>query len=563
MEKSGCATVVSVVIGLVFVLGIIFTGGGRGGNVADPLSSTVNVAATLDGQPIMASAIEEMAQSQVQNYAQQMPSLPPFFEASAYGNAVDQQVNGVALLILAERKNVKLDDESIIARVTPQLEQMSGSIRENLVATGKLKADASEADFAAAVKSTYGKTLEELKQAQLDDVKSRLASPDSAQSLRMALANEAVLEALTAAGPVNDETLERSFNSFNCKRVYLTADKHKGENLQELAEKIKKEIDGGLKFEQAMEKYSDEPAAEGKTKAENTFIVTGNTLMLDPDYDPVGKLKPGEIAIVPMGPTISIFKLVGITPETPGDLKDKKEEYRKMLAQQLAVRVMQQELKDIRTKGKLEWKSKGYQVMFDWYTGQTDPVIGSDPVKRKQHIEEIEQRAASVINTGDMGEKAAVLARYMAFNTLWGEASPEGQKAMRSKRIEVLQQVADISGGVPLFLELLDLHVEEGNGPGAVAALTSAIDGIQADFSPTAQSQFSEIQAKLLVLEQKKLIDAEGLKAAREGLNRWRTDKIEADRAAAEAKKAEQEAQKQADAEAKKEREANAGKPKK
>ena len=49
------------------------------------------------------AAIEEMAQSQVQNYAQQMPSLPPFFEASAYGNAVDQQVNGVALLILAER----------------------------------------------------------------------------------------------------------------------------------------------------------------------------------------------------------------------------------------------------------------------------------------------------------------------------------------------------------------------------------------------------------------------------------------------------------------------------
>lgn len=553
LEKSGCSTIVSIIIGLVFIAGIVAVGfmGNQGGPGPTPDGAQGDAVATVEGEPVTASAIESMAQQQMQMFAQQMSSLPPTLEASTYGYATEEQMKAAALLALAKKRGITLGEEEVIRILAPEIEDSINQRRKELVDSKDLKEGASEAEFAEAYKKKFNQTPAEAKQQQIDFIKGNLKTPETARQILTYSANQAVLTKIADSMKISDEELAKSYDDFVMKRIYLDPVKRKGEDVAKLAEKIVAEVKGGLAFEDAMNKYSDEDAGEGKTKGESTFIASGTTLQLDPEFEPVKKLKVGEILTMPMSGGISIFKLDAIQSGKPEDFDAKKEEYRKQLIERLSVRQMQDELKKAIEGPNVKWQSDGYKVLHDWYRLQSDRDLALDPEKKRQAVSEIVKRSGEALNDAQ-GSKMALITQYTAFMDLWNTSTAAEKEKLKDLRLTVYNQTADSSPTMSLLFELIDLNVENKRIEAAGERLLQAANTIQNDFTPQGQANYGDVANKLQKLKEGKHVTPEVEKQVMDLLNQWRNDRTAAEKAEAEAKKLEEEDRKRAEAEAKK-----------
>lgn len=555
MEKSGCAMVVSIVIGLVFIAGIALTGcpGARGGATPPPSEVAENAVATVGGEAVIEPLVEEMAQQQLGMFTQQMTSIPPFLEANAYGYAVDEQIRGTALFVVAKNRKIDLSPDRVIDIMAPEVDKQLLEERSKMIQDKTLKEGASEAEWTEAFKKKFGgQTPAQAKDNQLKSFRQQLEDKVRGMTFRRYAANIAVLKSFESEIKVTDEDLKKSFDSYNTKRIFLDQSKRPGEDLQKLADKIVAEVKAGKSFETAMNEYTDESPGEGKPKSENSFIVGGTTISLDEQFAPLVGMKVGEIKIAAMTGGVSIFKLNAIVPELPADFEKNKEKLRKEHAERLAIKAMQDELMKIKDSDQVVWKSEGYKVVADWYKGQSDPKQVGSKAMRTAFMKDIMERAKKAIAAGQIGEKQAILTRYVAFSDLWGQSTDAEKKTMRPERLEVLGQVADSSGSFAVLIELVDMLIEDKKGEEAAERLSQASSTMQGDFGPSGQNNFGDVASRLEKLKAGKLAGDEALKRIQEGLNQWRTEKIESEKAAAEAKKQEEAEKKKIEEEEKK-----------
>lgn len=531
--------------------------GMSGGGGPNPSGQDGPVVATVGDVPVTENAIWAMAQQSLVSLSQQyQQTLPPSMEPQFVAGATEQQVKGALLMELAKRKGVVLDEAAIMQAMGVEADRSIEMQKQQLIMGGKLKADASPALVEAAMKEAYGgKTPEEAKKTYLENFQKSLSDPAKMAEAAMHTANTLVMDKLKSEVPATDEIVKASYNLYNCKRVFLKTDKHVGEDLVKKAEGIIAEIKGGLKFDAAMDKYSDDlpdKDAKGKDKPkhENKLILDEKTMTLNESYSPVLKLKPGEVG----GPYtfgdggVSIVTFIDKGTQLPPDYEKEKAKYAKDYQESMGAKTLQDELDKLAASNIVDWKSPAYHVLYDIVVWEQAPTTQKlSPADKTSQLEAFVKRAEEA-KTDPMGSRAAPIARFRAFSQIWSGSTDAEKAKLTDTRIGVLQDFLQISESSDYRLELADLLAVKKDAAGVTENLKMAAASIGSDFGPSGQKVFSDVQAKLGKFQAANLINAEQVKVVRDDLDAWRKNKAEKDKFDKEQKASEEKMRKEAEA---------------
>jgi hypothetical protein len=548
MEKSGCGYVVGGVLALVLVAGIVFTGqcGGQQAQQQRTRSEAAVVAIVGEGR-IYADDIEQSAQAQIQPLAQQLEVVPPEFLANAKALVLDQMIREHLVLHMARQRGVKLTDEELINYASRSLDEAIQQQRRIWEAEGKLKAGATDAEFEALVQKEAGRSLSEVREQTLSDLRQALQDPSQRDRQYAAYAMQAVIDAEGAKVQPTDEELRRSFNLYTFQRVTLSPDATRDE-----AEKILQEIRGGLGFEAAMNRYSRETPEEGQRVSDLTSVLTYDMMAGDPTYRPLVELQQGqvsEVIMLPSGP--AIYRLQNVDAQVPEDLTQNIEEHRKSFANRQAQQRFHQELEEAKKTVNIEWRSEGYRVLYDWSQVHLETMT-APPAERQKALREIASRAAQAMDTDNvpMGGEAAALAHYVAIDTLWTAADETQRTELRQERIDSVTRVLDLMENVELRLTLVDLYAQEKNQESASRQLVEAARS-NTSLGAMGQQFFNEINNRLERLRNQNLLEPGTEEQVQAEQERWRRERAEQEQFEEEQRRQEEEARKQAEAEQK------------
>lgn len=566
IEKPGCTWIFSIIMVLIMA-SFIFTGSqcrNQGNMTPNPNAS--GAVATVGDYAVTEKAIWDMANQSLQSFAQQLGGqVPPGLEATFVGSATNEQVKAGLLLEFAKRKNVDLSDDSVLGATRKAIEEELANRKNQLIGQGKLKADASAAIVDSVMEKEYGQNPKAFQEAVIKSYTEALADPARRDQVLVSSANSLVMEKLGQDVPSSDADIKSFYDLYLAKRVFLKTDAHPGEDLNKKADGILKEIKGGLSFADAMDKYTDDPPGQGKKKHDNEFQVDGKTAGLNAAYEPITKLKAGEIG----GPYtlgdggVSIVQFGSKTSQPPADFDKKKDEYRKNYQRDRAARVLQDGLEALRKENLIKWSSPAYQTLYDLTNFQTDPdAMKLDPKGKRAKLDEFMKRAADA-KSDPLGSRAVPLIMFSAFSQIWSAATDAEKTELTPKRIEVLQEVLATTESSELRLELADLLGVKKDGVGVAENLRFAATSIASDFGANGQRVFGDIQARLKKFKDAGIIDAKQEKDVRDVLDQWKKDKAEMDRMEREQKAEQEKLKKEADAATKKDAEKAKTEPKK
>ncbi len=560
IEKPGCAWTFGILMVIVMGMGMVMQQGGCGrgpqdgpgqANPADQAS-----VAKVGKYPVTEDSIWNMANQTLNMFSQQLGgSVPPSLVATYVGSATEQQVNAGLLLELASRNNVSLDDAAIMKATEKAVDDEIERRKQELISQKKLSATASPAVFESAHKTAYqNQTPKEFREAILKQYQEALKNPVQRNQILVSSANTLVMDKLASQVPSGEDAVKAFYDVYMCKRVFLKNEAHPGEDLLKKAEAIKKEIEGGLNFLDAMDKYTDDAPGPKKKKRDNEFQVDGKTAALNESYGAITKLKAGEVG----GPYtlgdggVSIVQFNTKVNQLPADYATKKAQLIKDYQRDNAAKLLQEGLKKLKGENLVKWESPAYHALYDLVTfDQSEEARSLDPKAKTTKYEEFMKRGQEAM-ADPLGMRAAPLVLFQAFSQIWNQASAADKAKLTDKRIEVLKEVLQQTESTDLRLELADLLSTKKDGAGISECLRLAASSIASDFGPNGQRFFSDIQGKLIKFKANNILSAEQEKEIRDILNQWVKDKAESDKFEAENKKAEAEAKAKADAEEKK-----------
>ena len=540
-------------------MALVFVGGtfyqcGRGAAAQERTSQSNSPAVvTVAGTPVSVDEMERGIQSDKSRMMDQMsqpgqpaPALNPGMEVMIAGQSVGTALNRAALQSLALKEGVDFGDEKLKAAAAQEYDQQMEQGKTQLMMQGKLKPGATQADFEAAFKAQTGKTVAEQKAAFFSQVEKILGDPAQKQALIASFAGPMYLEFAKAKVNVSDEDLKASYNSYVVKQVLFRAVPGSKTNPKVQAEKVLSEIKGGLKFEDAMNRYSSDTPMTGKKVSDNTINVSANDLDTVDQYKPLKGLKQGDttgVVTVPMG--LAIYKIDKITSNLPKDFDKEKAKYRETLARKVATDQLTKKLKDFTTGPDVKWGSDGYKVFYDFSKLGEDQSLITDPAKKQAALVAIVDRAKKVIASGQGWEqRPAALTFYGALDQMYN--APGADKAKLSDdRIASIEAVLQGSEDSTLRMELVNLFAEKKQMDKAANALLLAAQS-NSDFSGAGQQRFGEIAAKLQMLRGDKTFPNEVAVEIEKAQGSWRDQKIQFDKAQAEEKRREDEERRKA-----------------
>lgn len=550
MESKGCQGIVFLILGALAFSMIFSTCGGPGRGGPD-LTQESQPIASVGNFPITEKMVVDMAEQTLGQFRQAFGGqIPPVFVAQYMGVAADQQVNAGLLIELCRREGVDLGDANVMKAVDSMIDEEIERNKQTLIAENKVAADASPAVMDAAYKSAYQEDPKTQKATTITRVEEMLKNPASRNQLLVSAANMLLMEKFSKAVPAGDDQVKAFFDVYMSKRIFLKEDKYPGVDLKKKASDIMAEIKGGLSFEEAMNKYTDDEPGPNKPKSDNEFQVDGKTIALNKVYGPISKQAIGAVE----GPYtlgdggVSIVKVNSKVSQLPPDFDQKKEQYKKDFQRDQAAGTLQEKLKALKAENLVKWHSPGYQLLFDIAVfTQSDDARSSTPAERKTRYEAFLKRADDVASD-PLGARAVPLARFWAFNQIWTESSDAEKAELTDRRIEVLEGVLEQTESGDLRLELVDLYAAKKDGDQATLNLELAATSISTNFEQPGQQKYAEIQAKLLKLKESSVINAEQEARVRKILDQWAKDKIDKEKFEEEMRKQEEEARKEAEA---------------
>lgn len=549
MESKGCQIVVFTILGALAFSMIFSTCGPRGGSAQ--ISQDDSAIATVGKFPITEPMVFAMAEQTLTQFREAFGGqVPPVFVAQYTGVAVDQQVNAGLLIELCDRERIDLSDESVRKAIEKMIDEEIERNKQALIAEKKVAADASPAVMDAAYKAAHQLDPKAQREATMTRVDQMLKAPNERNQLLVSAANTLLMEKYSNEIPASDESIKAFFDVYMSKRIFLKEDKHPGVDLKKKASDIMAEIKGGLSFEAAMNKYTDDEPGPNKPKSDNEFQVDGKTIGLNAAYAPIAKQTVGAVE----GPYtlgdggVSIVKVNSKASQLPPDFEAKKAQYKKDFQRDSAAGKLQEKLKALKGENLITWKSPGYELLYDIavYT-QSDDSRKATPAERKAKYEAFMKRGEEAAND-PLGTRVVPLAQFWAFNQVWTDSSDAEKAALTDRRIEILEGMLQQTESGELRMELVDLYASKKDGAQVTTNLELAATAISANFEATGQQKYAELQAKLLKLKQAGVLNAEQEAKVRLILDQWAKDKIEKDRFDDEARKQEEQARKDAEA---------------
>jgi hypothetical protein len=553
LEKSGCGWVVGIVLVIVFAIGFLWQG--NRGPTVDEQEREQGVAIARIGDYVVSDKnVEEMIDRQKQQYPPDI-TLPPIMEASDRARVLFEAVNQGLTLALARQKGIDPTDGQILDSVKSQVETSLMQARFQMMSSGQLKPDSTEADFDKFLKSNpqIGMTAKEYVEKIVDEHREKLEDKNERAGLAVLAAQPLVRAAIENSLNPPDDEVKRAQGTITAKAVTFSFSSE-GEAK---AARVLKEIKAGLSFEAAMGKYSNDTPPKGKKKTEVTEDVDMFSVMLRESLKPLRNLKPGQISDVvstPNGP--KIYKIVKIKEMSKADYEKGKSNFRQTYVRDLAQSKMQDEITGLRDK--IRWESDGYKFLYQWYVTAGDTKI--EKKAREAKVDDIAADAKKLVKDGedDIGQSAALAAWYLAVESNWNSAAPAAKEKLRDERIEVLEMVYDDTPDNALAIELADLLIKEKNKKAFKYVLDVAT--ANQDFEPANDQFYKQVDEKLKKLKALGLVSPEDEKKIREEQARWKKEKALDDqdkKLEEEQRKKDEAEQKKKDAEAKKKEEAS------
>ncbi|RYG49491.1 hypothetical protein EON79_01135, partial [bacterium] len=504
-------------------MAIVFVGGSfklcgndavAGGNGT---AQAADVIAEVDGEPITAQKVQADVAKLKEQYASMPGGIPADQEAFIVAGTLGQTLQQTAMAALAKKAGISITDDQIRQKAKDQFDKAIVQFRAMMESQGKLKPGAPEAELDKQVKAQTGKTLAEIRKA--NDEQLEKALKDQRPLVEAAFLKEAYLDQLAKANPATEEELRASFDNYTLKRILLP----KAEGTKAQADKIVAELKGGLKFEDAMNRYSKDLPMPNKKVADNTITVTGQMLS-DEQYKPIKGLKVGEVSppVDNFEGTV-IYKVVAIKAELPKDFEKNKAMLLEQRSRQNADTELVAKTAGIAKGEGVVWKNDVYKALFSLNAPPTE-----DPKARDANLRAAADagkaaalKAASGQASGEEIRLAGLL-RYAALSQLAN--SPTADKAaIRKEQIEAINDILKGREDVALRLKLVTLYSEDKN-PLAGTALLEATK-FNTDYSDMGQGQYAELARNLAELKKASLIKPEDATLADAELARWRTEK--------------------------------------
>lgn len=479
-----------------------------------------------------------------------LDQLPPSFQLQLQAGVLRSSIGNILQIEMAKKYGIEASDQDIENVVAQNIDSEIANVKQQFISSGKLKADATEAQFAELFKKELGRDISQVKKDALTQNAEMLRTGSDLRIPIAALAiSEPLMNAIKKEVKLSDDELKKSYDSLQFKRITLS----KGDPMA-TAKKVEAELKGGLSFEQAIDRYSESPA-DPKQKASEKVEPLSRVILRGFDaYKPLENLKTGEVsAPIAIGQSVNIFKLVGIKSELPKDFEAKKDTYRESQATSLAAGKLQSDLQEAQKTAKVEWKVKVYEWLYNYGRLTAENL----PLEERQQMEtQILDESLKAATEGEADQaKLASLLSYVTFESIYGRASAAEKAKLDEKKIQVYEAYLMDNEDTAMRLELVKVYQKQKDGPAFNSQLAAAANANLGGTDPQAQGLYSEINKLVREGEESKLLTAEQVTELKKIQQTWVEQKTEQDKIDADLKKQEEEAKKAAEAEEKKAKE--------
>lgn len=521
IERSGCGLLVSIVVGVIMLLGIVLygqTGGsGRGGSESP-------AAFQAGGLTVSTQAVELLAQAAAASQGSRLEALPPMLKAQVYAAVLQELALKAKLFQLAEQARVKMDDAAIRKGIDGEIEAMVANLHGALLSTKQIP-DKTTVEQVAQLPAV---------QRQVSEVRSILERMLQEEPLRRVLAARYADQALRDAerakfANASDAEIKTMFDSYVLSSIRVALSSSKPDEARQLGSKLAEEV-RTQGFEAVAKRYKEQKnpsvdVLEGQ-RMPRTFLA-----ML-PEYRPVLNLKKGQTSGFVESPTGGmIFHVSDIVNETPKDFDQKKDQYKAQYVDQQANLSLQTKIAELEKTSPIVWKDLGFKALYDW---------SQAPRTREALLKVAEEAKAAAEYEATVGIPQAILARYAAVEDAWSLAPEKERAGLREVRAEAIASLLTIAEDPALRLELAQMFLDLRQGERAYEQLLSAAE-VNTGFDPINESYHKQIREKLDALWKAKLIDEPQKKAVERELQRWVQEKAENDKMLAEQRRFEEE----------------------
>jgi len=520
IERSGCGLIVSIVVGVVLLLGIVLYGQMGAPRMDEKSGPAVFQVGDLE---VPAQAVELLAQAAAATQGARLEALPPLQKAQVYAAVLQELTLKAKLYQIAKRSGVKMDDEAIRKGIDGELDAMVANLHSMLLSLKRIPEKT---------------TVEELAknpaiQGQMQEVRAILERMMQNEALREVLAaryaDQGLRDAERAKVAADDASIKTMFDTYVLNGILVSLSSSKPEAAKELGRKIADEIKA-QGFEAVAKRYREQknPAVEvfeGR-RMPRTFLA-----MLE-EYRPVLSLKKGETTGFVESPTGgAVFQVADIVNEPPTDFEKRKDQYKAQYIDQQAALSLQRQIAEVEKTTPVVWKDAGFKALFDW---------SQVPRTREALLKVAEEAKVASEAEDTIGLPQAILARYAAVEDAWSLAPEKDRASLKEIRAEAIAGLLGIAEDATLRLELARLYLDLKKGDQAYEQLLNAAE-VNTGFDPENLATHKATRELLDRLVAAKLVTDAQKQAVEKELARWEKEKAENDQILAEQKRMEEE----------------------
>lgn len=429
-------------------------------------------------------------------------------------------------LALAKEKGIIIDDKTLLKDAQESLDQQIQTARFQLMMSGKLGEKATDADFEKEFQKMVGKSVADFKAEELAKVQERIKKPSDRILLAADSVGTILVTNYTAKVNPTDAEVKTGLDTIVVKRIEIAAQEGK-ERAEALLAKAKAEG-----FEKVMDESGRSTPGSGKKPSEETTTYAITQVRGNAAFQPLLKLKPGELSgVIDLGDSFIIAKFVEQRSTPRSDYDKNKDRYKEEYKRSVAQYMVDADIRALKSKVKPVFVSKNLEIISKY----------ASLISRGQpSIEALKSLTAEIkASTGDDFRRELNIIQYASLSQL-SEKNPTDAK-LKDELVEAGVSLLDSTENFFLRSKLLDAFIAKNEGELASKMLVGMAE---ANTLPDAigQSHYNTINAKLELLKNKKLINEEAIARITKAQSDWKEEfrqKQEADaQAAAERKKA-------------------------
>lgn len=543
---KGCGS--AILIGCAVVFGAYaFQYWGKAGQMNDPNGSrqTSKLVLNVAGQPVYADGVDlevTAKRNQMVQMGMPMDSVNPQLEVQIYEEAIRTKISQAAVIAIGAKNGIKISDDQVkktaLDTLAKSVQSQLDQVKMQAIQAGQLKPTATPSEFDEYLKKSQGQSGAQMLLATTTKFEEAFKDPQRQASVRSDIAPIAIESELESKTPVSDEIVNQYFTKNVFKRIVLkNADGPSAPASQQIAT-IKDELAKGTSFETLIDRYTTETPKPGQKLSAVTTTMAGRDIMSSEIYGPLKALRAGQVSD-PIKEAVGtcIYKLISTSDDKPKDFSTQKLKYTQEVKQALARAMISSGIKTV-MKTQLQWKSKGYQVVFDLSEIDSDSSLSS--TERDAAYQKIADAAKAALASNDGYDlRPAQLVQFVAFDHVWNAAGTDKAK-LKAQRIQVLSEFLQNSESFDVRKELVTLL--------AAAKDPLVFDNLMQlarsnnNFDAIGQSHFGDVAGLLLQMKSAGLLTADQVASVEQEQARWQKDKL-----AYDADKVKQKAQDDAD----------------